>query len=69
MCYTTIPNINFSLYRNIRYKINLTLYVVTHLKFKFGAAKVGPLLLPKVVRLNDEGNVDAGWERLLKDLQ
>lgn len=43
--------------------------VFFYLKFKFGAAEVGPLLLPKVVRFNDEGNVDAGRKRLLQDLQ
>lgn len=43
--------------------------IVTYLKFKLGAAEVGPLLLPEVVGLDDEGNVDARWERLLKDLQ
>lgn len=42
---------------------------VSYLKFKLGAAEVGPLLLPKVVRFNDEGDVDAGWKRLLQDLQ
>lgn len=42
---------------------------VSYLKFKLGAAEVGPLLLPKVVRFNYEGNVDAGRKRLLQDLQ
>lgn len=41
----------------------------SYLKFKLGAAEVGPLLLPKVVRLNYEGDVDAGGKRLLQDLQ
>lgn len=41
----------------------------THLKFKLGAAEVGPLLLPEVVWLDNEGYVDAGRERLLEDLQ
>lgn len=42
---------------------------VSYLKFKLGAAEVGPLLLPKVVRFNNEGDVDTGWKRLLQDLQ
>lgn len=41
----------------------------SYLKFKLGAAKIGPLLLPKVVRFNDKGDVDAGWKRFLQDLQ
>ena len=40
-----------------------------HLKFKLGAAEVGPLFLPEVVWLDDEGNVDTRREGLLKDLQ
>lgn len=41
----------------------------SYLKFKFRAAEVGPLLLPEVVRFDDEGDVDAGREGLLQDLQ
>lgn len=41
----------------------------SHLELELGAAEVGPLLLPEVVRFDDESNVDAGWERLLQDLQ
>jgi len=41
----------------------------SHLKLELGAAEVGPLLLPEVVRFDDEGDVDAGRERLLQDLQ
>lgn len=44
-------------------------WCISYLKFKLGAAEVGPLLLPKVVRFNYEGNVDAGRKRLLQDLQ
>lgn len=43
--------------------------IITYLEFKLGAAEVCPLLLPEVVGLDNEGNVDARWERLLKDLQ
>ena len=42
---------------------------VTHLKFELGAAKVGSLLLPEVVWLDDESDVDTRRERLLKYLQ
>lgn len=45
------------------------MHIVTNLEFKLGAAKVSPLLLPEVVGFDDECNVDARWERLLKDLQ
>lgn len=65
MSYARITNINLSLYRNICRHSEL----VTYLEFKLGAAKVSPLLLPEVVGFDDEGNVDARWERLLKDLQ
>lgn len=41
----------------------------SYLKLKLGAAEVGPLLLPEVVRLDDEGDVDAGRKGLLQDLQ
>lgn len=41
----------------------------SYLEFKLGAAEVGPLLLPEVVRFDDERDVDAGRERLLQDLQ
>lgn len=44
-------------------------WCITHLKFKLGAAKVGPLLLPEVVWLDDESNVNTRREGLLKDLQ
>lgn len=40
----------------------------SYLKLKLGAAEVGPLLLPEVVWLDDEGDVDAGWKGLLQDL-
>lgn len=40
-----------------------------YLKLKLGAAEIGPLLLPEVVRLDDESDVDARRERLLQDLQ
>lgn len=43
--------------------------MLTHLKFKLGAAKVGSLLLPEVVWLDDEGDVDTRRKRLLEDLQ
>lgn len=49
-------------------KTNRSRSVVTYFEFKLGAAEVGPLLLPEVVGLDDEGNVDARRERLLKDL-
>lgn len=41
----------------------------SYLKFEFRAAEVGSLFLPEVVRLDDEGDVDAGRERLLQYLQ
>lgn len=41
----------------------------SYLEFKLGAAEVGPLFLPEVVRFDDERDVDAGRERLLQDLQ
>ena len=41
----------------------------THLELELGASEVGAVLLPEVVRLDDEGHVDAGGERLLQDLQ
>lgn len=41
----------------------------SYLEFKLGAAEVGPLLLPEVIRLDDESYVDAGGEGLLQDLQ
>lgn len=41
----------------------------SYLKFKLRTAKVSPLLLPKVVRLDDECDVDAAGEGLLQDLQ
>lgn len=40
----------------------------TNLKFKLGTSKVSPLLLPEVVRFDDECDVDAGRKRLLKYL-
>lgn len=40
-----------------------------YLKFKFRAAKIRPLFLPEVVRLDYQGDVDAAREGLLKDLQ
>lgn len=43
--------------------------VASYLKFELRAAEVGPLLLPEVVWLDDEGDVDTRWERLLEDLQ
>ena len=46
-----------------------TLSTTTNLKLKLGAAEVGPLLLPEVVGLDDEGDVDTGGEGLLQDLQ
>lgn len=42
---------------------------VTHLKFKLGAAEVSPLLLPEIVWLDNESDVDTRRKRLLKDLQ
>lgn len=41
----------------------------SYLKLKLGAPKVGPLLLPEVVRFDDECDVDARREGLLQDLQ
>lgn len=41
----------------------------TYLKFKLGAPEIGPLFLPEVVWFDDEGDVDAGREGLLQDLQ
>lgn len=52
-----------------KHSIHCIRFGVSYLKLKLGAAEVGPLLLPKVVRFNDEGDVDAGWKRLLQDLQ
>jgi hypothetical protein len=42
---------------------------VPHLKDEFGAAKVGLLLLPEVVRLDDEGHMDLGGEGFLQRLE
>lgn len=50
------------------YKCKVTI-LTPHLKLELRAAKVGSLLLPEVVGFDDECNVDAGWERLLQDLQ
>ena len=54
---------------NVEMKRITNTFNITYLKFKLGAAKVGPLLLPEVVGLDDEGDVDARRERLLQDLQ
>lgn len=41
----------------------------SYLEFKLRTAEVRPLLLPEVVRLDDESDVDAAGEGLLQDLQ
>lgn len=41
----------------------------SYLKFKLRAAKISPLFLPEVVRLDDQCDVDAAGEGLLQDLQ
>jgi hypothetical protein len=43
--------------------------VKNYLKLVFLTSQTGPLLLPEVVRLNDEGRVNGGSEVLLKDLE
>ena len=40
-----------------------------HLKDELGAAKVGLLLLPEVVRLDDEGHMDLGGKGFLQRLE
>lgn len=45
---------------------NKTHIVAIHyLKFKLGAAKVSPLFLPKVIRLDYQCNVNATWKGFL----
>lgn len=41
----------------------------SYLKFKFRAAKISPLFLPKVVWLDYQCNVNAAGKGLLQDLQ
>lgn len=42
---------------------------MAHLEDKFGATKVGLLLLPEVVGFDDEGHMNLGWKGFLQRLE